>query len=368
MAGRPQISKRINEIIVSGSKQILWRKIKTALVVLLITFLIWYVADLNVAEDGTFQITIRLTSADPNRYAALAAPPYQRTIEVKLRGRRRRLRNFRALVEDTEVFDVEIDRSKSSGNEPLELSTIDDVLTKVTDLQESRLTIVEAVPRLLVARIDEMVTKKVPIRENYGNLDVVAKLSHQAVSVRMPEFAWEKLGDDPVVLDNAVLDGVAKEGGDGFEEDVPLKLRLLDEIGLDPATVKFQPSKVTITGRIKAKRVTKSKGPVQIKWYVPQEVQKDYVIITDEKKLRTSIDVNGPETRIDQLNAADIRAWVEVFAGDVDDPGPGKEIKRKVEFNFPPGFSDCTPILEPPPEIVFELEPKTGNTTASGQG
>ncbi|MCG8404069.1 MAG: hypothetical protein MI923_02605 [Phycisphaerales bacterium] len=356
----------------SNTIKIRWRKFKTAMVVTLITLLIWYAADMNVSETTPFSIQIRLTSADPDRYAGLVTEgPYEQTITVDLKGRRRRLRDFRDLLEKTGVVTIEIDRSQPTSVEPQELSTIDDVLPRMKELQESWLNIDNATPKTLKARIDEIETRVLPIKEDFGNLEVSAPhLSHQNITVRMPRFAWAMLGDEPVVLDNAegiIRDAVARADGDSFEEDVPLTMGLMNDLKLDADMVEFQPSEVRVTGRIRATRVTKSKGPIQIKWYIPNEVQKEYVVET-EQELRMNIDVKGPENRIEQLNAADIRGWVEVFAGDVDDPGPGKEITRKVEFRLPTEFSDCIPVLEPHPEIRFRLEPSTGNSTTSSQG
>jgi hypothetical protein len=53
--------------------------------------------------------------------------------------------------------------------------------------------------------------------------------------------------------------------------------------------------------------------------------------------LRQSIAVTGPANQLDQLEPQEIRAFVEVLAADMDEPG--KEITRPVQYVLPPGFS-----------------------------
>ena len=343
------------------------RKVRTALVVVVITFLIWFAADQFVLMPEKFVIPVRVVSADSNRYAALADAPFQR-VSVEMRGRRRRLREFGEAVKAAKAqgdhFVVDIDASRPTSPEPQAISTLDDVLLRLEEFRGSRLTINEVEPERLMVRIDDYVTRSVPVKPDYGDLKVNHQLSPEKVRVRLPRFAYDRLSArvaTPMVED-LVRDASRSDGT--FE--VQTKLVLKD---VDPNIVEFLDSDdVKISGNILASTETRNLGPIQIKWFVPDEVQKEYTMVAEQDNFRVFIDVTGPTDRISHLDPAGIRGLVDVLAGDVNAPGPGLYITRRVTFILPPGFSDCSIAPESQDqEIRFQLLKRSGNAIAGGQ-
>ena len=353
------------------SSRTLWKKFKTACVVVGITLLIWFAADQNVMEPRTFPITVRLASSDPDRYAGLAEPPYQRTVRVTLRGRRRHLHEFAGLLQSRSVFVANIDRTKPVSVTPQSISVIDDVLSKIKAIRESRLAVDGVEPVALLARIDEYVTvANVRVQPDYGDLKVTANVSPQTVSVRLPRFVAKRLGPQPVATALAEQRIRADQAPDGrFTIKAPLVFGGLKDLDPD-VRIEFLPSsEVTISGRIEALTETQSKGPIQITWSIPDDVQKKYVVVADQANFRVNIDVTGPKMRLDQLEPADILGIVEVFAGDMDAPGPGKEITREVKFILidPAKCPGCT-LSSESHEVRFRLEPRPVGSVTPSQG
>ncbi|MFQ5501156.1 MAG: hypothetical protein ACE5EQ_02525 [Phycisphaerae bacterium] len=345
----------------------IWRKINNAVVVIVITFLIWFAADQNVLLEQDITIPIRLTSGHPDRYAGFSEPPYQKQVTVRLRGRRRRLREFKSLVENQKVFYVNVGSSKPTSASVQSLSTLDDIVMKMEAYRKSKLSVVAVQPKVLGARIDRIVrVEGVPVKMDGGDLKVSADRSPKTVSVSLPEFVHSHFGGNLIataVAEQIILASEDEEGS--FQVSVPLSLADLD--GFDPMIQpRFQPPEVNITGRIEAMTTTANKGPIQIKWYVPDDVQKDYVIVKEQGSLRVNIDVTGPKDRVDLLDPSDIKGIVEVFAADRPDTAPVAEITRSIEFILPPDFPDCS--LSPNSqmfEVRFRIEPRSGNMSSA---
>ncbi|MFQ5430250.1 MAG: hypothetical protein ACE5E1_08075 [Phycisphaerae bacterium] len=352
-------------------ESVVWKKIKSAAAVVSITLLIWYAADQNVSEQELFSITVRVKSADPNRYAGLAEYPYKQALAVTLHGTRSRLREFNELARSRDVFVVEVDRSRPSGPATQALSTVDDIVRRIPEIRELRLSVRSVRPETLEARIDDYITlDHVRIQPDYGDLQVEAKRSRDTVSVRLPAFIARQLGDDPVATapaEQAIRTAVADTRSDRFRVTVPLTLAVPSDFDPD-IHIDFLPTaEVTITGRIEARKETRAIGPIQITWSIPDEIQRDYVMVAQQERFRVNIDVTGPRDRIEQLDPANILGLIEVYARDRDDPGPGKAIIRRVRFVLPPDFADCALAPQAQPyEIRFKLEPRIAAANPAG--
>ncbi len=339
----------------------IWSKIKTGLAVSSITLLIWLAADQNVAIDEEFTVSVRLTSPEQDRYAGFAEAPYQRTFTVKMKGRRNRLREFGRLVDSGEGLLAVIDRSTPTSSDPRTLNVADDILSRVKEIRESRLTVLSVDPENADVIVDRYTTiHDVRVKPDYGELRVTPEFLRVTVSARVPRFIRRMLGDAPIARAEPKQSIQQVNRPDGsFEVAGILSFDILDQ--LDPnLKIDFEPSnEVTIAGRIEAMTSTESKGPIQINWAVPDEVQRDYTLVTDQVNFRVYIDVTGPRERVTQLDPRRIRAYIDVFAGDVDSPGPNKEIVREVRFILPRDADDCT--IAPGSQtyqVRFRLEPR----------
>ncbi len=329
---------------------------KSAIIVAFITILIWFAADQNVKERADFSIPVRVVSGDPDRYVAIAEPPYQRTISVVMNARRKHLKEFDDLVNSKTLFEATLHRTEEASSEPRPIP-VSEILGQIKELSEYGLEYVESVdPPALSVIIDDYVTvTDVRVEPQYGDLRVTANPTPPTVSVRLPAFVADQLRVDPVAVADAEQRIRAASKPDGsFQVKVPLSFRVLKGAPPDLRISILPAAEVTITGQIESLAATKRKGPIQITWSIPDRVQRDFRIVVDPaSNFRPDIDVTGPKDLIDQLDPRDIRAFVDVLAADAEKPGT--KIRRAAQFILPPGFTLAAGSQ--PYELVFELQP-----------
>lgn len=341
------------------------KRLRSGAVVVVITFLIWLAADRNVAEEKTYTLSVRLSSNESNRYVGFARAPFEYPLNVTLKGKRGRLMEFERRMEQLGAFTINLGDTHKTSPRPVSISTQNDLIPRIRDLQDLRLSVVEVAPATVDVRIDDYETRQdIPVRVDFADLKVNVDEQPTKVAIRAPRFVLEmpQFAESPQAVVNAAPAINAAKSADGsFDVTVPIRLDVLD--ALDPGMkIEFIPSRdVRIRGRISATTVTLSKSPIQIRWSIPYEVQRDFVIVTDETRFRAQIDVTGPQGRVDQLDPENIRGWIEVYAGDVDNPGPGRDILRDATFVLPPEFADCRiSPTSPPVQFRFRLEPRPG--------
>ncbi len=341
-------------------------RLMTGIVVSGITLLVWLAADQHVTESEEFPVQVRLASAAPDRYVGFAEPPHQRSFKVVLRGRRSRLRDFVRMMDSNVVLTAMIDTTATAGAMPRTLSVEEEIFRHINEIRDTRLTVVSAEPRTVSVIIDTYTTvPDVRVKPVYGDLKVSPEYLRGTVSARVPKFVEKLLGNAPIAsaIPKQSVRSVARPDG-SFEVAGVLTFDVLER--LDPSLrVEFEPSnEVVISGRIDAMTATESKGPIQINWSVPDEVQRDFAVVCDQASFRVHIDVTGPKERLAQLDPRRIRAFVDVLAGDVDNPGPNKEITRDVRFILPSEFSDCSIAPDAPShQVRFRLEPRAAGVT-----
>ncbi len=333
-----------------------WKPVRSALLVVIFTLFIWLVADQYVRDQRSFSITVKLNSSDPNRYAAIAEAPFEVTLHMTLEGRRRQLARFADVVASKNYFEAIIDSDDElSDTEPQLLAVKADVLYRIREIRDSGLTVVSVSRESVLARIDEYDTvQNVIVSPDYGDSKVVATTTPQRLSVRMPRFAAQRLRHDPYFrpkVEQAIRD--SQKPDNSFEITIPVVFDIED---LDPLVpLQITPSnEVTIAGRVETLVETRRKGPIQITWSIPDEVQRKYIVVPKPgQSMRRDIDVTGPKGQVEQLPLSKIRGFVDVMASDL----PGREITRSVQFVLPEGFSLASGVAQQ--EVVFTLEPLT---------
>lgn len=333
----------------------MWEKAKSHLVLVVVTIFIWMAADQNVREEQSFRIPVRLTSSAAERYAAFAEPPYQTVLDVTMLGRRRLLREFADLVKSKPVFEAILDESKPASPEPQSLFTEADIFHAIREFDAARVVSKSVLPRTVLVRIDDYeVIPNVAVEPNYGDLKVIAEVVPAKISVRLPRFAAAALKENPVFRPNVeqrLRDARQPDGA--FAITVPVAFEFEN---LDPRTLlKASPTEeIAITGRIESLAETRRKGPIQITWSIPDEVQAKYVVVAKpDQNLRRDIEVTGPRGQVEQLPLQRIRGFVDVMAADE----PNKDITRAIRFVLPEGFSLASDPSQH--EITFTLVPRT---------
>jgi hypothetical protein len=337
-----------------------WDKFKSLFVVIVMTVFIWMAADQNVREEQVFRVSVRLAARASERYASVAEPPYFVGLDVTMTGRRRQLKAFADLLTSKAVFEAIVDESKVSNPLPQSLSTETDIISKIKEFKDAPVVVKSVFPRTVSVLIDDYETvRAVVVEPNYGDLKVVAEVSPSELSVRLPRFAAKILKEDPVFRPN-----VEQRVRDARQPDGAFAIKVavsFDFDNLDPRNpIKIAPSdELAITGRIESLTETRRKGPIQITWSIPDEVQAKYVVVPKPgQNLRRDIEVTGPKGQVEQMPLQKIRGFVEVMAADE----PNKEITRAVRFILPEGFTLASDPAQH--EITFTLVPRA--TTGAG--
>lgn len=338
------------------------RHIRTGVVVVVITLLIWIVADQWVTTEEDFSITILPNSAHSERYVAFSEPPYHRTINVKIRGRRSRIETFRSRYEspEGEVIRIPIDDLRPASTDPQGISTAKDLLRQIPELRQVGI-VVEADPPLLSVRIDKFVdVADIPVRFDYGELRVRDKPDTRKVTARLPEFAAK---DERFQADrHAVvhMSSLITDRAPGKPFDIMAEVQLEHPIDLPPEAVVMSPQEIRVTGQVETLETTENKGPITVKWSIPDSVQRKYAVIAVSGEfVGVHLDVRGPKDRVAQLDASKIRAFVEILAADIDSAERGDVIVRDVVFLLPPDFSDCSLLVASEPrQVRFRLVPR----------
>lgn len=319
-------------------KEAIWDRFKTAAVVITMTVLIWVVADQYVREEQpSTRIPIRVTSSDPKRYAAIAGPPYQVTLRVTLVGRRKHLKEFNALLDAKPYLEAVVDETRMSDADPQAISAMD-LLKSIKAVRESSLHIKRksVSPEVVLVRIDDYEdVPNVVVEPDCGDLQVLnPSCQPSRVSVRLPGFARQTLLSEPVIRPQA--EGAIREATRTHPE---FQVSLVLSLDADPEMgIEISPDKVLVSGFVEALNATKDKGPVQITFSIPDEVQERFVVVASPDTIfRRTIEVTGRKDLLEKLEPRDILALVDVLAADMDEPG--KEISRPVRYVLPCGFT-----------------------------
>jgi hypothetical protein len=341
----------------------MWDRLKTGATVVIITTLIWFTADQNVSEEQTFSVPIRIVSPNANKYCAFAEAPYQATFQVSAVGRRRHLKEFGEAIASKAVLDAVLDESKETSRTPQALSGRE-ILGMVKEVADAPVRLRNIDPPSVLVRMDEFATVTgIRVACNFGDMKVTAELAPTTLSVRLPRFAADKLQADPVArADVEQRIRSARKPDGSFQIKAPVSFDCLKELDPDMKIEVLPAPEVQISGQIDALTVTRRKGPIQITWSIPQQVQEDFKIVMDPAiNLRPDIDVTGPKETVDQLDPREIRAFVDILAADTEKPHTF--IRRAVQFVLPPGYS--LTAGSPPYEVSFQLEPRATSANAA---
>lgn len=330
----------------------LWEKTKSLTAASIITVLIWLVADQNVQQEQQFRIPVRLVSRNPARFAEIVEPAQQPSLVVVMSGRRRHLKEFSDLVGDKRVLEAIMNDRQASDPRPQAVSAETEILQRIPEVSQSRLVIKSVNPEKVSILVDDFITlSDIAVEPSFGDLQVNAGVSPSKVSLRLPRFARDQLPADQVIRLNAaaLAQQALQENPEAqeFKVTVPLTLGTRTSVPIE-----FIPDKVTLTGVVESRHATVVKGPVQVMFSIPAEVQAKFCVMPDRGSiLRQSIELTGPSKLLEALDPRDIRAFVDVMAADVEEPG--KQITRPVQYVLPPGVSLSAD--SPPQNVVFRL-------------
>lgn len=333
---------------------------RSATVVVVITLLIWFVADQGVMTDDSVSVPVVFSSQNPEVYVGLTQPPAQREYKVNIRGRRRRITELKALLAVRESLEIRMDEARAPRIEPYQLSVRDDLLRNLRTLRITG-SILKATPAEESIRIDSYVEiDDIPVRVEFGDLKVSRTLSDKTVSARVPAFvaANETFRSNLEAVINGMdyMPDSERTPGSSFEFQGKPTLSGLSKLFVSGNAIQLTPPSIAVSGKIETLQIIDSKGPITIRWSIPDQVQKEYRIVAEDAEFIIYVDVSGPRERVAALEANQIRAYVDIFARDTNETG--KTITREVRYFLPIEFAGCRVSEETAKrQVRFRLEP-----------
>jgi hypothetical protein len=315
----------------------MWDSIKHFATVAALTWLIWWSADRRVTDRVEMPLRLAVKSADQSIIATIESPLPAEVIAV-LTGTRGRLDAFRTMLDRRPGMPFECvwpaddvvvgTRSVSSRR----------LLSESRSFRDSGLDIAEIRPAEVVVLIDKLTTRRMEIQPDFGSVRVENVVCQPpAVEVgRLPSMLSRSRYADGILrpaAEQAVRQWLATHPDDAeFAIDLSLSIPEAAQ------TVEFSPTAtVRVSGRFVSLFASAVKGPVQIVFAVPPDVEKQYILKpADTSNFRPDVHVRGPAAEIEKLTPQQIFLFVEVRASDVS--ATSKTVRRAPRAILPPGF------------------------------
>lgn len=328
----------------------MWDRIRELITVLVITWLIWWSADRRVTDREAFSLRVAVRSADQRIYATIESPR-PTDLLVTVEGTRGRLEAFRQLLQRSPglLFEHLLPADQSAiGRRNLPGAT---VVAESRGFRETGLTIIDVRPPEITVLLDRIEDVSMRVEPDFGSVGVENVVCQPAtVEVRrLPgQLAQTRFADRTLrpAAEQAVKQWLAANP-DRADFEIELALLIADA----PRDVEFAPSdRVRVVGRFVNLFTTARKGPVQVVFAIPPDVQRQYIVKpTDASNLRPDLDVRGPTAAVNQLQPQQILVFVDVLASDAG--GSVRTIRRTPRVVLPPGLE----LAREPREIEFEL-------------
>jgi len=334
-------------------------RVRTAVIVLVITLVVWVVADRSVLRSSTEMSVDVTVTCDEAAYRVTIVEPAGEVMHVKFTGPGAGI--DRVMTQDPRVkwqYDLPSDVAERAADMDRYVVSAREGFLRLAD--EHRVTVAEADPPQVAIRV-----------ERVGRVAVRVELSPEHRAQVAEGYTIE-----PVEVKAAATTSVLKGLGDGQLWAVP-KLNLQSRrlmagepdsqtVDLAPnlagADVTFEPTKVTVNGlrltEFRQQRQITDKIPIQVS--APMELLRKYDLVRlDPAEEVTNLTIIGPRADVQSVKPEDIRAVLVLSASDKPNP-TGTPIPRPLEFWFPnhPRVS----VAGDPPEINFTLQERKAPT------
>jgi hypothetical protein len=323
---------------------------KNLTIVVVITGLIWWTANQQVQDSAEFTLRIGIRAADQSLLAVIEHPAPAEVV-VRLTGTRGRIDAFRNLLqrEPSRVFEHVLPPDHRTRG-PQRMAARQ-VLAGSGMFRQTGLDIEDIRPAEVQLVVEALRTVSLRLEPDFGTIGVENV-------VCQPQIV-EVHGVPESIVDTHYADGVLRAPAEhavrqwlATHPDAPdFEINLILTIPEAPPTVEFAPSsRVRAVGRFVSVVDTAKKGPVQIVFAVPPDVQRGYYVRPSEaSNLRPDVFVRGHKSLLEQLAPQQIFMYVEVMVADV--AGSARLIQRVPRVVLPDGVE----LAREPEPVEFEL-------------
>jgi len=328
----------------------MWNQVKHYATVAILTWLIWWSADRRVTDREEVSLRIAVKSSDQS-YTASIESPKPAEVLATLTGPRGRLDAFRLLRDRNPGFMIEYAWPPEDNAVGVKTIQTRRLLLDSRAFRQTGLDIADVRPPDVTIMVDRLETLKMEVRPDFGSVRVenVACTPPTVEVRRLPGGLARDHYSDRILrppAEQAIRQWLASHPDD---EEFSFDLSLAIPEASTP--VEFSPTAtVKVTGRFVNLFTTATKGPVQIVFAVPPDVQRQYILKPAEgSNFRPDVYVRGPTEDVEKLTPQQIFLYVEVLASDAS--GTSKTVRRAPKAVLPAGFE----LERDLQEVEFEL-------------
>ena len=338
----------------------MWQeRLKTGLIVILLTGLIWFFADQADMDSKTISVRLAVQPPSPN-FLVMSQDPEPLQFDVTFTAPRGVIRELEEQLRDRPLnLAFVLDKlDKESQYVRLPFESIK-VLSQLDGIRKRGLAITSVRPASFSVEIDAMIHRSMHIKPEFGEMVVEAEAAKPAaVDVMLPSRMAEGLAGDTLAVDvTRYVDASKPDTWQTGKVQVQWP-------GNDPKAklVRFDPGTFDIRFKLKDTTTPRTFQSVQVSFSVAPDVLSRYTPAPVEPaEFRPDITVTGPKQLIDNLRKEDIKLVVEVYSSDEASVGRPEPISRKITIqSLPPNVQVVTQLRD----VRFTLQEKNGSPGA----
>jgi hypothetical protein len=330
-----------------------WReRLKTGLIVVLLTGLIWFFADQADLDSKT--VTLHLNVQPPGTgYLVMAQEPAVLEFDVTFRAPRGVIGEIEQELQ-TRLLNATFMPDKPAGEAGFAHLTFESmkVVPQLDEIRKRGLTIVSVRPGSFSVDIDTMVRRPMRIKPEFGELVVEAEEPKpNTVDVIMPSRMADEQAGDTLAID------ITRYVETSLPDKLQRKTVELQWRQGDPwaKLVHFEPATFDIRFRMKDTATQRTLTSVPVSFSATPEVLSRYTLTAvDKTEFLQDITVAGPKQAVENLGKDDICLIVQVYG--LDEQYVGQTITRPIKQFLPLKIQPYVQIVSPPRDVRFTLQ------------
>jgi hypothetical protein len=287
----------------------LMAKIRTGLIVTLITIMVWLLAESRMVRTRTLEPPLVLTTAPSIGGVSLvvrqSGEDQIRTVAIEIEGSTSGLDRFSRVLQNKLELRVGVEIPAKPGRHTLDLLT---VIRQSSDFAVNGLTVTEVTPKSIVVEVDELLTQDFPIRVITPadlELDGAPTVNPASIQVQAPSQVLRQVSanEATVLLSSSMVAQLTP----GRLENIPGVVVELPGIERGDWSTVINPAQVDVSVIIKTltETITIDRMPVQV-LIAPLEIGGWKVEIEESDKDLVNIEIAGPASSIDQIRSGEL--------------------------------------------------------------
>lgn len=327
------------------------RASRRLLVIVPVTLVIWFLADqASLTEARGLEVALEIKQ--PPGYQVDVESPTPFLFSATFRGTTRAIDALKAQVRGGQIRFAWTPPKEAlvAGRYRLGATQL---LAMVPMLSERGITVQEAAPAEVLLNVDTIETVEMKIEPDVGRFNVSSlRADPETARVTLRSGDLDRLRPEERVVAARVPDEMLRRvATDAPErlEGVPLDLR----VG-SVAALRVEPREVSVSLRVVGRHKTRRLANVVVRISASPEVHTRYSIIpVDSTEWLIDLDVEGDESRIDALDPARVRAYVEITNEDAAAAATAVR-SAEVEVDLPDGLT----LVGPKRSMQYQVVPR----------